>query len=129
MKIIKAGWKQGQKAAWVILLGGLLVALLYSIVMRLSSPQFVVFDMKGEITAFQANLVNSTLNASQQQELANSFMHLMNKDLTDYASAHHVVVLVKGAVVSGSLEDITPKIQARLMNQISDQVLAMQGGS
>lgn len=127
--IIKARLKQSPKLLGVIFLLCLLAALVYSIMARPFNPQFVSFDMKGEIAAFQSSLSTSTLSVSQQQALAVSFMKLMTQDVNTYARTHNVVVLVKGAVVSNNLKDITPVIQQQLMAQIGANVQTLAAGS
>src|ERR1700677_4431579 len=116
--IIKARLKQSPKLLGAIFLLCLLAALVYSIAARPFSPAFVSFDMKGEIAAFQSSLATSTLSPSQQQALATSFMKFMTGDINTYARTHNVVVLVKGAIVSSNVKDITPAIQQQLMAQV-----------
>lgn len=132
MKIIKtltAKLKKSPKVLSVLFLLCLLAALIYSLANHPASPKFVTFDMKSEIATFQSNLVNSTLSVAQQQSLAAEFMTLMNQDVNNYAATHNVVVLVKGAVVSGNVRDITAEIQQQLMTQVSAKVQTLGSGS
>lgn len=78
----------------------------------ITPPKVVQFDLKGTVNLFTAQLAQDKhLNAADAQSMTAAFSGALTTSVKQYAKAHHVVVLVAPAVMSGA-PDVTPAIQA-----------------
>jgi len=89
----------------------LAVALVLSVFMRRHSVSAVTFDVKGTLAQFTEQAAKQKMAKSARASLAKDFALAMKEGVSQYAKQYHVVVLVKGAVVSGA-PDATHTIQA-----------------
>jgi conjugal transfer pilin signal peptidase TrbI len=79
--------------------------------------QVVVFDLKGTVQQYADQLASAKLNDEQVQHLSKRFAVTMEKSLSDYASDHPVVIMVKPAVIEGA-QDITNDIKQHIIQKL-----------
>lgn len=80
------------------------------VTVRLSSPEVVVFDMKGTMDSFLQQSVQMKLDEDAAKKLTSRFNAALTGSLTDWQQKHHAVILVSPAVVSQQ-RDITGEIR------------------
>lgn len=78
-----------------------------------NKPQAVVsFDLKGATKLFVKQVSSAHLSKAKQALLAKRFSRVLKQTLIEYAKAHNLIILVKGAVLAGP--DITPQIERQV---------------
>lgn len=80
------------------------------VTVRLTSPEVVVFDMKGTMDSFLQQSVQMKLDEEGAKKLTSRFNAALTGSLTDWQQNHHAVILVSPAVVSQQ-RDITGEIR------------------
>ena len=78
--------------------------------MKSTSPDVVVFDMKGTIDLFMQQSAQLQLDEGKAKVLTARFNTAMSDSLAAWQTSHNAIILVKPAVVS-PLPDITPDIR------------------
>ena len=76
----------------------------------------VSFDLKGATTLFITQVAAAKLPQVQQKQLTQRFSKVLKQTLHDYAKAHSITILVKGAVIEG--QDITAHIEQQVANKM-----------
>lgn len=103
--ITKIGMKDSVLFVLIILFG-------VHLIMDHKSKEVVSFDLNGASQLFMHEVAGAKLSSNQQAALSKRFASTLKHTLEHYASTHHVVILVKGAVIAGT--DITPAIEQQV---------------
>lgn len=77
----------------------------------------VEFDMKGTLDTFTQQSAQAQLTKEAAEALTRRFSSALESSLNAWKQKHGGVILVKGAVVSGT-HDITPEIQSEIARQM-----------
>ena len=80
---------------------------------KVNETKFVTFDMKDTVDIFSRQVVEQKNSEQAVQSLTVKFNKSMQKVLGDYSQSHHVVILVKPAVIEGA-QDVTPELQRKI---------------
>ncbi|EFS5057062.1 type-F conjugative transfer system protein TrbI [Salmonella enterica] len=98
---------------WLALAGVALVAINAGIsygIVRLNTPEVVVFGMKQTVDAFFDSASQKKLSEAEAKILSERFNRAMEDSLQAWQRKHHALILVAPAVVQGA-PDITRDIQ------------------
>jgi len=78
-----------------------------------NKPQALAsFDLKGATKLFVKQVSSAHLSKAKQALHAKRFSRVLKQTLNEYAKAHNLIILVKGAVLAGP--DITPQIERQV---------------
>ncbi|CAH6816517.1 Conjugal transfer protein [Vibrio chagasii] len=75
-----------------------------------TAPQIVVFDIEQTLSQYQDQLIEANLGDQAHSAQLATFDTELRRLLKEYAQAHHLVILVPGALISGA-PDRTTEIQ------------------
>jgi conjugal transfer pilin signal peptidase TrbI len=111
----KPAGRQHRLASWgmPVLAGAAMLAVMAAIsiaTVRLSTPEVVIFDMKGTMDAFLQQSAQLPLDEQQAKVRVARFNAALTRSLSDWQTRHHAIILVAPAVVSEQ-RDITLEIQ------------------
>ena len=82
-----------------------------------NKPQAVVsFDLKGATNLFVRQVAEAKLTQVQQKQVTQRFSKVLKQTLSDYAKAHSITILVKGAAIEG--QDITAHIEQQVAKKM-----------
>ncbi|MFA0405465.1 TrbI F-type domain-containing protein [Vibrio sp. 10N.222.52.C12] len=75
-----------------------------------TAPQIVVFDIERTLAQYQDQLIEANLSDQEHSAQLATFDTELRRLLKEYAQAHHLVIIVPGALISGA-PDRTTEIQ------------------
>ena len=106
------GWLKARnvKIAACVVISQLVMTGITWVYMKSTSPDVVVFDMKGTIDLFMQQSAQLQLDEGKAKVLTARFNTAMSDSLAAWQTSHNAIILVKPAVVS-PLPDITPDIR------------------
>ncbi|WP_376784087.1 type-F conjugative transfer system protein TrbI [Atlantibacter hermannii] len=87
--------------------------------LKVTTPEIVVFDMKGTIDLFKEQSARQSLDEEKAQRLTRRFNTALTDSLGDWQSSHNAILLVKPAVISEQT-DITQEIRADIARRMQE---------
>ncbi|MEW7311223.1 type-F conjugative transfer system protein TrbI [Buttiauxella gaviniae] len=87
--------------------------------LKSTTPEMVVFDMKGTVDLFIQQSAQLQLDEAKAKALTTRFNVALNDSLSDWQASHNAIVLVKPAVMS-PLKDITVDIRSDIARRIQE---------
>lgn len=87
--------------------------------MKSTTPEIVVFDMKGTIDLFMQQSAQLQLDEGKAKVLTARFNAAMSSSLDEWQKSHNAIILVKPAAVS-SLPDITSDIRSDIARRTQE---------
>jgi len=105
-------WQISHIASWLIIIVLLVKAFVFGL------PQIETIKLRELTHQFIMATAKQKISASQKQVEINSFSQALQYEVGRYQSQHHVLLLVKGAVVGGA-KDVTPEIKKRIEGDLS----------
>ncbi|EDV0839734.1 type-F conjugative transfer system protein TrbI [Salmonella enterica subsp. enterica serovar Havana] len=108
-----AGWltSQSVKLAAVVLFSQLVMTVAGWGYLKYTSPEIVVFDMKGTVELFMQQSAQLDLDDNKARALTMRFNTALTQSLGEWKASHNAIILVKPAVISPQ-RDITNEIRA-----------------
>jgi len=107
------------KIAAYILASQLLMTAMMGVYVSGTTPQVVVFDMKGTIDLFKEQSARQSLSEETARILTGRFNAALTDSLNDWQASHNAVLLVKPAVISEQT-DITAEIRADIARRMQE---------
>lgn len=120
-KAKKAGWLPpgSRKLAGYVLLSQLVMTGIGWSVLKLTTPDMVVFDMKGTVDLFIQQSAQLQLDEGKAKALTTRFNAALSDSLGEWQATHNAIVLVKPAVMS-PLTDITDDIRTDIARRLQE---------
>jgi len=87
--------------------------------LKATTPDIVVFDMKGTIDLFKEQSARQSLDEEKAQRLTRRFSTALTDSLGDWQASHNAILLVKPAVITEQ-KDITPEIRADIARRMQE---------
>ena len=86
---------------------------------KFTTPEIVVFDMKGTIDLFMQQSAQLQLDEDKAKALTSRFNTAMTDSLNEWQTSHNAIILVKPAAVS-PLPDITTEIRSDIARRTQE---------
>lgn len=110
---------RGVRLATFILVSQLVMTMAGWGYLKVTTPEIVVFDMKGTIDLFKEQSARQSLDEEKAQRLTRRFNTALTDSLGDWQSSHNAILLVKPAVISEQT-DITQEIRADIARRMQE---------
>ncbi|MEZ8996342.1 TrbI F-type domain-containing protein [Vibrio sp. 10N.222.54.A1] len=94
-----------------------LTSLVAVVLTTATQPQIVTFDIKQTLDSYQEALIKSGLDDNEHTSMLRTFDHQLRGILDEYAQEQNLVIVVPGAVISGT-PSRTDVIQRHLINKL-----------
>lgn len=104
--------KQNTRSSILISLGFVLI-LLFLVDCHSRPKPLVFFDVKETTHLFLQQAASQSLSSENQKKLTLNFSKIVEETIQRYAKEHHVIVLVKSAMIEGG-HDATSEIQLEI---------------
>lgn len=104
---------------WLSVLTAICLALIVVLGLAREQQMHVAsFDLKQTVKLFSEQVARQkNLNPTERQQEAVRFSQALETTLDDYGKAHHVIIFVAPAVITGA-KDLTPEIQAAIAKKM-----------
>jgi len=109
----------GIKMAAYVLVSQLVLTGIACVVMKNTTQEVVVFDMKGTVDLFMQQSAQLQMDESKARLLTTRFNAALTASLDAWQSAHNAIILVKPAVMSPQT-DITAEIQQDIARRVKE---------
>ncbi|EDS4159520.1 type-F conjugative transfer system protein TrbI [Salmonella enterica] len=115
------GWltSRSVRIAACVLISQLIMTGITWAYMKSTTPEIVVFDMKGTIDLFIQQSAQLQLDEGKAKVLTARFNAAMSSSLDEWQKSHNAIILVKPAAVS-SLPDITSDIRSDIARRTQE---------
>lgn len=103
---------------WVLLIVLTFIPITFLAIIK--NPSTIVsIDIKQITGDFLKQVGEKNLPESQMQQLSKQFGDSLNTALNSYATHHHALVMIRGAIVAGSNKDITSEIERLIHDEMT----------
>lgn len=96
---------------------GVVIILLAILCFKPRNPAFVSFDFKSTYNAFLVEAAKEKILPEQLKLLGMRFPNAVNRAVNEYATKHHAIVFMSGAVMAGVV-DATAEIQKLIAKEM-----------
>jgi len=110
---------RGVKMATYVLVSQLVLTGIACVVMKNTTQEVVVFDMKGTVDLFMQQSAQLQMDESKARLLTTRFNAALTDSLDAWHAAHNAIILVKPAVMSPQT-DITAEIQQDIARRVKE---------
>ncbi|WP_285131562.1 type-F conjugative transfer system protein TrbI [Leclercia adecarboxylata] len=110
---------RGIKMAAYVLVSQLVLTGIACVVMKNTTQEVVVFDMKGTVDLFMQQSAQLQMDESKARLLTTRFNAALTASLDAWQAAHNAIILVKPAVMSPQT-DITAEIQQDIARRVKE---------
>lgn len=110
---------RGIKMAAYVLVSQLVLTGIACVVMKNTTQEVVVFDMKGTVDLFMQQSAQLQMDESKGRLLTTRFNAALTASLDAWQAAHNAIILVKPAVMSPQT-DITAEIQQDIARRVKE---------
>ncbi|ELW9465962.1 type-F conjugative transfer system protein TrbI [Enterobacter hormaechei] len=109
----------GIKMAAYVLVSQLVLTGIACVVMKNTTPEVVVFDMKGTVDLFMQQSARLQMDEDKARLLTTRFNAALTDSLAAWQADHNGIILVKPAVMSAQT-DITAEIQQDIARRVKE---------
>lgn len=102
-----------------VLVSQLVLTGIACVVMKSTTPEVVVFDMKGTVDLFMQQSAQLQMDEGKARLLTTRFNAALTESLGEWQAAHNAIILVKPAVMSPQT-DITAEIQQDIARRVKE---------
>jgi conjugal transfer pilin signal peptidase TrbI len=107
------------KMAVYVLVSQLVLTGIACVVMKNTTPEVVVFDMKGTVDLFMQQSARLQMDEDKARLLTTRFNAALTDSLAAWQADHNGIILVKPAVMSAQT-DITAEIQQDIARRVKE---------
>jgi conjugal transfer pilin signal peptidase TrbI len=107
------------KMAAYVLVSQLVLTGIACVVMKNTTPEVVVFDMKGTVDLFMQQSARLQMDEDKARLLTTRFNAALTDSLAAWQADHNGIILVKPAVMSAQT-DITAEIQQDIARRVKE---------
>lgn len=93
------------------------IAISALVVELMASPKIVTFDMKRTVDTFMQQAAKRNLSQGEVKALVERFSSSLQQTVSIYQKRHHVIVVVKPAIIAGA-DDVTEPLQAQIADNM-----------
>lgn len=119
VKLTRRLSSRGIKIAAYVLVSQLVLTGIACVVMKNTTPEVVVFDMKGTVDLFMQQSARLQMDEDKARLLTTRFNAALTDSLAAWQADHNGIILVKPAVMSAQT-DITAEIQQDIARRVKE---------
>jgi conjugal transfer pilin signal peptidase TrbI len=119
VKLTRRLSSRGIKIAAYVLVSQLVLTGIGCVVMKNTTPEVVVFDMKGTVDLFMQQSARLQMDEDKARLLTTRFNAALTDSLAAWQADHNGIILVKPAVMSAQT-DITSEIQQDIARRVKE---------
>lgn len=119
VKLTRRLSSRGIKMAAYVLVSQLVLTGIGCVVMKNTTPEVVVFDMKGTVDLFMQQSARLQMDEDKARLLTTRFNAALTDSLAAWQADHNGIILVKPAVMSAQT-DITSEIQQDIARRVKE---------
>jgi conjugal transfer pilin signal peptidase TrbI len=119
VKLTRRLSSRGIKMAAYVLVSQLVLTGIACVVMKNTTPEVVVFDMKGTVDLFMQQSARLQMDEDKARLLTTRFNAALTDSLAAWQADHNGIILVKPAVMS-TQTDITAEIQQDIARRVKE---------
>ena len=119
VKLTRRLSSRGIKIAAYVLVSQLVLTGIGCVVMKNTTPEVVVFDMKGTVDLFMQQSARLQMDEDKARLLTTRFNAALTDSLAAWQADHNGIILVKPAVMSAQT-DITAEIQQDIARRVKE---------
>ncbi|MED5658983.1 type-F conjugative transfer system protein TrbI [Enterobacter hormaechei] len=119
VKLTRRLSSRGIKIAAYVLVSQLVLTGIACVVMKNTTPEVVVFDMKGTVDLFMQQSARLQMDEDKARLLTTRFNAALTDSLAAWQADHNGIILVKPAVMSAQT-DITAEIQQDIPRRVKE---------
>ncbi|WP_313228409.1 type-F conjugative transfer system protein TrbI [Leclercia sp.] len=119
VKLTRRLSSRGIKIAAYVLVSQLVLTGIACVVMKDTTPEVVVFDMKGTVDLFMQQSARLQMDEDKARLLTTRFNAALTDSLAAWQADHNGIILVKPAVMSAQT-DITAEIQQDIARRVKE---------
>jgi conjugal transfer pilin signal peptidase TrbI len=119
VKLTRRLSSRGIKMAAYVLVSQLVLTGIACVVMKNTTPEVVVFDMKGTVDLFMQQSARLQMDEDKARLLTTRFNAALTDSLAAWQADHNGIILVKPAVMSAQT-DITAEIQQDIARRVKE---------
>ena len=119
VKLTRRLSSRGIKMAAYVLVSQLVLTGIACVVMNNTTPEVVVFDMKGTVDLFMQQSARLQMDEDKARLLTTRFNAALTDSLAAWQADHNGIILVKPAVMSAQT-DITAEIQQDIARRVKE---------
>lgn len=119
VKLTRRLSSRGIKIAAYVLVSQLVLTGMACVVMKNTTPEVVVFDMKGTVDLFMQQSARLQMDEDKARLLTTRFNAALTDSLAAWQADHNGIILVKPAVMSAQT-DITAEIQQDIARRVKE---------